>query len=97
MKNLSLTEDQKSIVLHTVGIQKKGKKITAGGWRNYFAADKNHNEMPEIENLIKMGWMKLAKEYEDISYFTLTKCGITALKLAGYAFVPDEDQMNVLR
>ena len=75
-----MTEEQKSLVLHALGLTQKGKR-KGGRWshRNYFCAGEKDNV--EWESLVKQGYAILRNNPSDVfSFYTysVTKSGMVA-------------------
>ncbi len=79
MKKTIITEAEREILEHTLGIGR-------GGNRNHFVAGENHSDMPTIRSLIEKGFMFQSALPAFLSpkdmVFEVTAAGKAALKEA---------------
>ena len=86
-KHLPLKAEMLGILLHALGIQKRGSKWGVGGWRNYYGTDSHADSLVDCKVLVVGGWMSghraLGIDREEWT-FRVTEAGIAALRLAGW-------------
>lgn len=87
MSKLQLREESLHILLHSLGIQKRGGEWSAGGWRNYFSTNPDADSFSECRVLEVGGWMKghASQSYDgEVWTFRVTEAGKAALRLDGW-------------
>lgn len=82
---LGVSPAELSILLHALGVQKRGRQWTKGGWRNHFSTGPDTDTFAPCKRLESGGWMTshVGQSYDgEVWTFRVTQAGIAALRLA---------------
>ncbi len=71
-----LRPEERDIIKHSLGITYKPEP-----YRNYFCADEGHADMPTINSLVQLGFMRMSHKINDgrDSIYVVTDAGRAAL------------------
>lgn len=76
---IELTEQERQVLRHTL----TGSNSTGEVYRNYFAADEGHHDMPALTRLVMHGLMRVGNQVagQTYRYYHCTAAGAKAVGL----------------
>lgn len=84
---LPLSDAKLHVLLHALGVQRRGGAWRTGGWRNHYSAQEGDGGYGACTELEVGGWMRRYGSTSSdgpVWTFRVTEAGIVALRMAGW-------------